>query len=92
MQYLIGIVLSLIGLYLYQSSKRKDAEANSLIANTKGQDSQLEKQEIDIKNQISEIDERLKAIKKQREEAIKLQDQMTMLEKAEAANKKFGGN
>lgn len=92
MQYLISAIAILVGLYLYQSSKRKDAEANSLIANTKGQDSQLQKEEINIKSEINEIDERLNAIKKQREEAIKLQDQMTLAEKAEEANKKFGGN
>lgn len=92
MEYLITIVATLAALYFYQTSKRKDAEANSLIANTKGQDLQLNKQEIDVKNEISEIDERLSAIKKQREEAIKIQDKMTLLEKAEKANKKFGGN
>lgn len=91
MQYLLITIASLIGLVFYQFSKRKQAETDSLIANTKGQDVQLEKQEINVKTEIKEIDARLNEIKKQREESIKIQDNMSLAERAEDSNKKFGG-
>lgn len=91
MQYLLITIASLIGLVFYQFSKRKQAETDSLIANTKGQDAQLEKQEINVKTEIKEIDARLNEIKKQREESIKIQDNMSLAERAEDSNKKFGG-
>jgi hypothetical protein len=90
MEYLVGIIIVLIGLYLYQSSKRKDAEASALIADTKGQDKQLELKSNEIKEEINSIDQRLDEIKKQRELQLKVADKMTMEERAETSNKKFG--
>lgn len=90
MEYLIGIIVLLVGGFIYQKSKTKEAQVEALIANTKGQDKQLEIKENEVKQEINVIDSRLEEIKKVREQQLKMVDQMTAIERAAEANKKFG--
>jgi small-conductance mechanosensitive channel len=91
MQYIIGIIVALVGVIVYQMNKRKSAEVDAILANTKGQDKQLEVKETEIKEEISVIDARLEEIKKARAEQLKIQDQMDLAQRAEELNKKLGG-
>jgi Tfp pilus assembly protein PilN len=89
MEYLIGIIVLLVGGFIYQKSKTKEAQTEALIADTKGQDKQLVIKENEIKQEISAVDARLEEIKKIREQQVRIQDEMSLADRAKAARNKF---
>jgi Tfp pilus assembly protein PilN len=89
MEYLIGIIVLLVGGFIYQKSKTKEAQIEALIADTKGQDKQLVIKENEIKREINVVDARLEEIKKIREQQVRIQDEMSLADRAKAARNKF---
>lgn len=90
MEYLIAIIASLVGGFFYLNSKKKSAEADALVANVRGQDKQLQIKGNELKLEIGVIDARIEEIKKIREQQAKIQNQLTLVERAEKSSNKFG--
>jgi hypothetical protein len=91
MEILIGIIVLLAGGLFYVNNKRKQAEVKGIVADVTGQDKQLEKQQIKLKEEIQVIDSRIEQVRKEREAELKARedDHLTLAERAKLARDKF---
>lgn len=92
MEYVVAVALIAIGAYFYQTNKRKNAEVKAILAETKGQDIQLEKKEIEVKKEIDEIDARIKQLQEDRqqtEEEVRKLDELSLAERAKRSRERF---
>lgn len=69
MEAVIALILGLIALLSYQMSKRRDAEIDSKLAETKGKDSILSEQQDEVKRQLEELDAGIKKMQDERAKA-----------------------
>lgn len=90
MEYLIMLVVGALSFGFYQFKKRNEAEVDSKLAETKGKDSILSRDQNEIEQEVNKIDERLKLITEERKKQLQAEDNKTLEEKALEANKKFG--
>lgn len=90
MEYIVMVILALVGFGAYQLKKRNEAEVDAKLANTKGQDKQLEKDQINVQKEIKTIDAQIDALNKQRAEEAANRKNMSLAERAKAAKDKFG--
>lgn len=79
MEYLVGIIVALVAGLLYYKGKSEKSAADASLAETRGKDSELEKQQGKVEEEISEID---RAIADIREERKKRRDSKTKEERA----------
>lgn len=87
MELLLGIIALLGGFGYFQYNKAKQAETDGKLANTTGQDTQLNKNLDVVKSEVSVIDERINELNKQKELQAKLRADQTAEEKASKWNK-----
>lgn len=71
MEYIIGVILALLGGLFFYKKKADKAAVDSKLAEAKGKDSILEGEQFDLKEEIKKIDERLELIRKEREASNK---------------------
>lgn len=85
MEYAVSVIVALIVGLLFYRNKAKEAQVNSKLAETKGQDKELKVIHNDIKNAIEDIDKGINKIKEERK--TKNNKQLTLEERAERWNK-----
>lgn len=90
MEYLIMLVVGALGFGFYQLKKRNEAEVNSKLAETKGKDSMLVRDQVKVQNEIKAIDTRLAEITEERKKQLAKADAMSLADRAKAAKNKFG--
>lgn len=81
MEYLIGLLVALLGGVFYFKTKADNAAIESKLAHTKGRDKELEMTENELKAAIEEIDKNVDKIVKERAEAKVKNDNMTLAER-----------
>jgi predicted nuclease with TOPRIM domain len=86
---IVALILGLLGFGFYQLNKRKDAEVNVKLAETKGKDIILERDQLNIEAEINKVDEKLKAITEERKRQLAETDDLTLEERASKANKRW---
>lgn len=86
MDYLIGIILALVGGLLYFKGKADKAAAGSKIANTKGRDQELSERQEEIEKAIQELDAGIKKMKENKEKQHKYR---SLKERAEEAKNRY---
>ena len=86
---IILLILGLLGFGAYQMKKRKEAEVDSKLSETKGKDSILARDQLNIENEINKVDERLKEITEERKRQLQAEDNLSLEERADKANKKW---
>lgn len=69
---IIAIIAGLLALLGYQTMKRRDAEADSKLAETKGKDSILAEEQANVNKALSDLDA---GIKKMQEDKAKQSDE-----------------
>lgn len=90
MEYLIMLVVGALGFGFYQLKMRNKAEVDSKLAETKGKDEMLARDQFNVKNEIKAIDTRLAEINEERKKQLAQADAMSLAERAKAAKDKFG--
>lgn len=66
MEYIIAVIVSLVGAVLFYRNKANKAEVNSILSETKGRDKELKGQQEEVEAAISELDEGVRRIRKER--------------------------
>lgn len=89
MEYLVAIILALLGGIIVLNKQKKDAQSDAKIAETKGKDSELAKQQVKLKDEINKIDESIEDMKREKEAEYQRRKNMTLKERAEEAKKMF---
>jgi hypothetical protein len=84
-EYVIGVIVALIGGLLFYRNKAKEAEVDSKLAETKGRDRELKVVHNEINQAIKDIDRGIDKIKQ--EQKNKNNKQLTPEERAERWNK-----
>lgn len=69
MEYLIGLIVILLGGIFHFKGKADEKAIDAKLASAKGKDSVLAEEEFDLKKAIAEIDANIEKAKKEREEA-----------------------
>lgn len=86
----MAIIGALVGLYFYQSSRRKDAEARALIAEVEGKNKILKQQEEEIKKEIEIINKNADELKERFKTELKDEEHKSLAERAISAKNRFG--
>lgn len=89
MEYIIGIIVALIGGVFYFKNKADSATVDSKLAKTKGRDIELENHRKIVAEAIKEIDENIEKAKAQRKQEKNNLKNMSLKERAEAAKKRY---
>lgn len=90
MEYIIGLILALVGFGYYQYNKRNEAETNVKLAETKGKDSILVQDQLNVEKEISNIDEGIAKLNEQRKQQLADNKAMSLTDRAKAARDRFG--
>ncbi len=80
MEYLIGVLVALLGGIFYYKKKADDAIVDSKLAETKGKDEVLKQRQEELKSAIKEIDDNIKKMNENREVEKKKNDNLTLAE------------
>ena len=89
MEYLIGIIVALIGGLLFYRDKAKTSQTNEKIANTKGRDRELAEQESLVIQAIKDLDDGIRRETEKRKKEAEKRKNMTLKERADAAKKRY---
>lgn len=89
MEYLIGIIVALIGGVFYFKGKADKADAGSRISLTKGRDIELADQQSIVEQAILDLEEGIKALDEKRKHQKKVHKTKTLKERAEEANDRY---
>lgn len=86
---IVLLVLGLLGFGLFQLKKRKEAEVDGKLAETKGKDVILSRDQLDIEQEVNKVDKRLKQITEERKKQLQQEDTRTLEQRTEDAKKRF---
>lgn len=89
MEYLIALIVMLVGGVIVLSNQKKKAQTDAKLGEINGRDQELTKQQVKLQDAISEIDKSIKEMTKQREEELARRKNMKLAERAEEAKKRF---
>lgn len=87
MEYIIGILVALLGGVIYFKKKASDAAVDAKLARTKGKDEELEVTAEELARQIVEIDKNIEKARKERKERTKAERRMTLKERRDRIRK-----
>lgn len=90
MEYLIGIILALLGGLIFYKKKADNNAVDVKLAKTKGRDAELQVSQEEVESAIREIDSRIEEIKKEKKERDKDRKNLSLKERAEEAKKRYG--
>jgi len=80
MEMLIGLLIAALGGLFYFKNRADKAEINSKLAETKGKDSELKKEELRLKDAIAEIDNNIAKAKEDRDKILAARKNKTLQE------------
>lgn len=86
MEYIITLILGLLGFGIYNYKKRKSAEVDALLNETKGRDAELEIQQEDIDEAIKDLDKGIIEMRRKRKEKRDAAGNLTDEERADRWN------
>ncbi len=89
MEYLIGIIVALLGGLLFYKKKADKNAVDSKLAETKGRDAELQVSQEEVAEAIKELDKGIKQMAKEKAKADKDRKNMTLKERADEARKRF---
>jgi len=89
MEYLISIIVALLGGLFYFKNKADQVSANERIAETKGRDRELAERQADIEQAIKDLDDGIRKMNEEREAERQREKNMTLKERAEAAKNRY---
>lgn len=87
MEFIVGILVALLGAVFYFKKKAGDASVEAKLARTRGQDKELELTAEELKRQIDEIDDGIEQARKEREERRLAEKRMTLKERRDRIRK-----
>lgn len=87
MEYIIGLILALVGGLLFYKRKSEKAEIDSKLSETKGKDSILKENQADVEKAISDLDAGIEKMKAEREAQRIKDENMTLKERADRIKK-----
>ena len=90
MEYIVGLLLAALGGVFYFKGKADKAAVDAKLANLKGRDTELKKKEEELNEMINIVDEGLKLVEEKKEEAKKKRKHMSLKERRDLSNKRFG--
>jgi hypothetical protein len=90
MEYIIGILFAAIGGVFYFKSKADKAAVDAKLAHIKGRDKELKEQQEELGKVMDFLDEQIKQAKTSSEVKKKIRKHMTLKERRELSNKRFG--
>ena len=83
MEYILGLIIALIGGVVYFKNKAEDNAVKSELAETMGRDKELREQQEDVEAAISEIDKGIAKVKEDRARRRSEAKKETMEERAD---------
>lgn len=86
MEYIIMLILGLLGFGAYNYKKRKEAEVDAILNETKGRDKELKEQQDLVNQAIKDIDKGIIDMNKKREEMKKAEANLSDEERADRWN------
>jgi len=87
MEYIIGLILMLVGGVFFYKNKSEKAETDSKLAEIRGKDSQLSVNQKDVQDTIKSLDDGIAKLQAEREAKRQRDKNMTLKERAEAMRK-----
>lgn len=81
MEYIIGIIVALLGGVFYFKKKADNKAVEAKLAHTKGRDKELSDAAADLKKQIAELDAGIERARKEREARKERDKNMTLAER-----------
>lgn len=89
MEYLVGIIVALLGGLFYFKNKADQAGANERIAEIKGRDRELAERQADVEQAIKDLDDGIRKMNEKKKSEDKNYKNMTLKERAEAAKNRY---
>lgn len=89
MEYLIGIIVALLGGVFFYRNKAKNNRVDAILAETKGTDRELAEQESLVIQAIKDIDDGIRKEKEKRKAQADKRKNMTLKERADEAKKRY---
>ena len=86
MEYIIGLLVALIGAVFFFKNKADKAKLDALLSETRGRDKELQEQQKDVENAIDEIDAGIKKLKQDRKKERDARAKKSREERAEEWN------
>lgn len=90
MEYLVGLLVAALGGIFYFKNKADEASVDAKLAQIKGKDEELKKQQEEVGKVIGFLDEQIKQAKSAAEIKSKKRTFMTLKERKELSSKRFG--
>lgn len=88
MEYIIALVVGLLGFGYYQFDKRKKAEVEAKLAAAKAKDAELKKRQDVVDNEIQKIDNKIVDLKRKQAQKVASRKNLTLKERAALWKKK----
>ena len=83
MEYIIMLILGLLGFGAYNYKKRKSAEVDAIINETRGRDAELELQQDEVEQALKDLDAGIDKMRKEREARRNAAGELTDDERAD---------
>lgn len=89
MEYVVALVLALLGGLVFYKKKSEKAETESKLAETKGRDAELEVTQKEAEDAVKAIDDGIEKMKAEREAKRLADENLSLAERAEKMRKDF---
>lgn len=89
MEYIIGLVLALLGGLLFYKNKSDKASTDAKLGETRGRDKELAINQKDIQNAIDGLDAGIEKMKAEREAQRLADENLSLKERADKMKKQF---
>ena len=89
MEYLIGIIVALVGGIFYYANKSDKALADKCIAETKGRDRELAERQAEVEQAIKDLDDGIQKMNEERKAQANKYESKTLKERADEARNRY---
>lgn len=89
MEYLIGIIVALVGGLFYFVNKSSEAVAENKISETKGRDRELAEQQAEIEQALKDLEDGIVKMNQKREKEKAVYRNRTLKERADEARNRY---
>jgi len=83
MEYIVGLLIAAVGAAFYYKNKSDKAGVNAILAETRGKDSELAKDQKEVEDSIKDLDDGINKLKKERVEKRKEREGLTRAQRAD---------
>lgn len=89
MEYIIGLILALVGGLLFYKNKSEKSETDSKLGETRGRDKELAITQKDVQDAIKSIDGGIEKMHQDREAQRQADENLSLKERADKMKKQF---